>query len=245
MKIIKVIFFAAALLGVKPLIAQSVVKPPAAQNNFEKEYQDAIKNSMYPPGDTKDTSLIAIVPGNKNLVWKTIKGEQYVLMVTWAATNYYGDSGVYNTGNYQIWTTTAPELQQRMKKEKYSDPELRLTQLLGLPPGSSHSMFIEFWVRPQDLFRPCPDKEINDKTCNLCFGAKDSLDPSYIQWINNTRISRYYACGLYNQYPWTELGYTYDWNAQNKNHVGLCEFVIGENKNIYVNKVYNTKEYLK
>jgi hypothetical protein len=71
------------------------------------------------------------------------------------------------------------------------------------------------------------------------------LDADYIKWFNQSRIDRYYSTGLYNQYPWTQLGYTYDWNPKNKSHRGLSEFVIGKNKTIYVNKVYTTEEYLK
>lgn len=216
-----------------------------AQSNFDPIYRKAIQTAMYPETNTKDTSLIAITKDNKNLIWKTINGEDYVLVVSWKSKNYYGDSGAYNTGPYQIWVTTAPELQKRMRKEKSPNVDMRLKQLLGLPPNATNSLFIEFWVRPADLFRPCPDKEITDKKCNTCFNGQDSLDKAYIQWINDSRISRYYTCGLYNQYPWTELGYTYDWSPSNKSHIGLCEFVIDVNKTIYVNKVYTTAEYLK
>ncbi|MBK7588301.1 MAG: hypothetical protein IPI22_08170 [Bacteroidetes bacterium] len=75
--------------------------------------------------------------------------------------------------------------------------------------------------------------------------SKDSTDNDYIQWFNTSRIDRYYANGLYNQYPWTQLGYTYDWHPKNKSHTGVSEFVIGKNKNIYVHKSYTTEEYLK
>lgn len=237
MKTIRLVFLVVLLSGMAPLLAQQ---------NFEEAYRHAIKTSMYPAADTKDTNLIPIVPGNKHLLWKTINGEEHVLVVTWSKKNYYGKPGAYNTGTYQTWVTTAPELQQRMKKEKYTDAKLRLTQLLGLPPGSTNDTIVEFWVRPQDLFRPCPDREIDDKSCNICFGAlKDAADSAYAQWINATRISRYYACGLYNQYPWTELGYTYDWNPTNKTHIGLCEFVIDEKKTIYLERACCTSEYLK
>ena len=46
------------------------------------------------------------------------------------------------------------------------------------------------------------------------------------------------------KYPWTQLGYTYDWNPENKSHVGLSEFVIGENKNIVIKAIYSTNDYL-
>jgi hypothetical protein len=213
--------------------------------NFDKLYRSAIQTSMYPETNTVDTNLIDISRRNPNLIWKTINNEDYVLMLTWKSKNFYGDSGAYNTGPYQIWVTAAPELKNRLRREQPQDTNLRLKQLLGLPPTATYNYFIEFWVKPADMFRPCPDKEINDKKCNLCFNGTDSLNKAYIQWINDTRISRYYACGLYNQYPWTQLGYTYDWNENNKSHIGLCEFVIDTNKTIYVHKVYKTAEYFK
>ncbi len=210
----------------------------------EVAYQRSVENSMYPTA-RKIHNLVSISKDNPDLVWKTINNEDYVLMVTWKAQNYYPASGEYNTGIYEMWVTAAPELYNRMCKEKTSRQETRLKQLLGLPPTAQNKIFIEFWVRPADLFRPCPDKEVNDRSCNVCFTAKDSMDAEYIRWFNTSRIDRYYANGLYNQYPWTQLGYTYDWHPKNKSHKGLSEFVIGKNKVIYVNRSYTTEEYLR
>jgi hypothetical protein len=210
-------------------------------------YQKSIENAIYPEAGKVDTNLVFVGKQNKNLVWKNINGEDYLLVVTWKqnVTYYkqYLDSAFYNTGSYPIWITTAPELQKRMKLEKPKDVNHRLIQLLGLPPNSVYSYFVEFWVKPADLFRPCPDQEITDKKCEICFPEK--ADPVHIAWINSNRISRYYQCDLYNQYPWTQLGYTYDWNPDNKSHVGLSEFVIGANKKIVVNGIYTTEEYLR
>ena len=120
---------------------------------------------------------------------------------------------------------------------------MRLKQLLGLPPNAIYSYFVEFWVKPEDLFRPCPDNEITDNQCDVCF--PQNTEASYKNWINENRVSRYYGCKIDEKYPWTQLGYTYDWNPRNKSHVGLSEFVIGANKNIVVNAIYTTEEYLK
>ncbi len=213
------------------------------RQSTEALYQRAIENSMYATAK-KVHSLIDIRKQNPNLIWKTIDNEDYLLVLTWKSKNFYPASGKYNTGVYETWVTIAPELYTKMHLVKPEKQELRLKQLLGLPPTAQNKIFIEFWVRPSDLFRPCPDKEVDDSICNTCFTAKDSIDVSYIQWFNTSRIDRYYANGLYNQYPWTQLGYTYDWHPKNKSHVGVSEFVIGKNKNIYVNKSYTTAEYL-
>ena len=210
-------------------------------------YQLSIVNSMAPDSGKVDYNLVNIDKQNKNLVWKEINGIDYLLVVSWKQNisyyKQYKDSAFYNTGSYPMWVTTAPELVQRMKTEKYKDVNLRLKQLFGLPPVSVYSYFVEFWVKPADLFRPCPDKEITDKKCDLCFPA--NTDAEHISWINKNRIDRYYQCDLYGKYPWSQLGYTYDWNPENKTHIGLSEFVIGSNKKIKVAAIYTTEEYFK
>lgn len=213
---------------------------------LSKQYQKSISEAMSPDSSKICYDLVPVNLQNQNLVWKTINGERYVLTVTWKQNvSYYKkylDSAFYNTGSYPIWITTVPELATRMKNEKATNIDLRLKQLLGLPPVSVYSYFVEFWVKPEDLFRPCPDKEITDKVCGLCF--PDNTDTSHVAWINGNRITRYYNCGVYNNYPWTQLGYTYDWNPGNPSHVGLSEFVIGNNKKIVVKAIYTTQEYL-
>lgn len=209
-------------------------------------YEQAVLDAMAPSPKDVYNGLVAIAPTNKELIRTNIKGEEYILVVTWKNdTSYYkpNASGFYNTGNYQIWVTTAPELKNRMRSEGSNNVDLRLKQLLGLPPEAEYRYFIEFWVKSSDLFRPCPDNEINDESCDLCF--PNDTDNHYITWFNESRIDRYYDCELGNKYPWTQLGYTYDWHPGNESHIGLSEFVIDKNKNIIVNEIYSTTEYLK
>jgi hypothetical protein len=225
---------------------QSLKTINQAKSNNKTLYQEAIENSMSPSTSKISRNLVSITPQNNDLFWKNINGENYVLVVTWKQDisfyKLYLDSTYYNTGKYPIWVTTAPELLRRVKKENSQDVNLRIKQLLGLPPNALFSYFVEFWVKPEDLFRPCPDNEITDSKCDLCFPA--ITDSTYISWINSNRISRYYQCELYEKYPWSQLGYTFDWNTENKSHIGLSEFVIGNDKNIVVKAIYTTKDYL-
>lgn len=206
-------------------------------------YELAIERSMYPTA-AKQGPVQPLRPGREGQVWSRINGDDHILMMTWKAKNYYPDSGRSNTGPYEIWVTAAPELYGRMKSVKPAERSLRLKQLLGLPPNAQNRIFIEIWVKPGDLFRPCPDREIGDSLCNLNFSAADSADQDYIRWFNTSRIDRYYATGLYNRYPWTQLGYTYDWHPRNSHHIGLSEFVIRKNSEVMIRKAYTTDEYL-
>lgn len=215
----------------------------------EKLYSNSIGDAAKPQPWEISNDLTAINASNHQLIRKEIDGESYILVSSWKAdTTYYKNdpaTGKYNTGTYSpIWVTLSPELQSKCQVKKFGRKEglnLRLKQLLGLPPNVEKKYFVEFWVRPQDLFRPCPDAEITDKDCQL--GFPQSASTEHQDWINQQRIESYYHEEWDKNYPWTELGYTYDWNRKIKNNIGLSEFVIKQNKDIVVHKFYTTWEY--
>ncbi|MDW3191462.1 MAG: hypothetical protein R8G66_03830 [Cytophagales bacterium] len=232
--------------------------PPADVNEI---YQNALADAVYPTDAKVDKNLFAISKDNPDLTWKTINGEEYVLVVSWKGEEKWykppnvGPDNVYNTGtSHPVWVTAAPQLLNWAKQETrlmkwvedgaIEQVNSRLKQLLGLPPnpGNPYNYFVEFWVNPSDLFRPCPDREIDDNECEAC----NATDTTFQTWINDTRNARYYdTCELLDRYPWTALGYTYDWSPANKTHRGMSEYVIHNNANIIVNKIYTTEAYLK
>lgn len=144
-----------------------------------------------------------------------------------------------------IWVTVAPEM-KRYFMEVPPQP-LRIAQLLGVPPeyAAEDRRMVELWVSPRDLFRPCPDQEITDRECRAGF-PPDPFGPfgpderyrategpgwnvfmNYTGWFNNRKSYIYANPRNYpasSPYPWTRLGYTYDWGSPN--HVGLSEFVV-------------------
>ena len=216
-------------------------------DSLEVLYKKAVKITVLPDKEAVYNDLTVITPNNDNIVSKKINGEWHVLAVSWQNdTSYYitDSSGVYNTGNYLMWITIVPDLKTRIEylSKKKSLTQLRIEQLLGLPPLNKKKYFVEFWVKPEDIFRPCPDNEIVDAECELCF--PDNTDTTYIKWFNSNRSNTYFNCNLYNNFPWTQLGYTYDWNPDNKSHIGISEFVVKKNKRIIKHKFYTTKKYL-
>lgn len=178
------------------------------------------------------------------------------------------EGGECPTYKYDSWVTVVPEIRRFFA---VAPPEsLRLAQLLGLPPQVAiagdpreYKFMMEMWVAPKDLFRPCPDTEISDTACETDFPVDSfrSLDLSnlvratagpnygafmtYPAWFDNqTRYS--YTMGS-NPYPWTRLGYTYDWGSSS--HVGLSEFVLhgrkvdGSTISVGIKSVRTTAEY--
>ncbi|OWY20028.1 hypothetical protein C7N43_24565 [Sphingobacteriales bacterium UPWRP_1] len=247
---IAIIALVQLLLCVTSCITQGNLNRPSIQARLQKQYANALANAALPRERKIYNNLTVAAVNNPQLVTKQINGQTYLLAVSWKGdAKYYKnnpETGFYNTGKYPIWVTLAPELKNLGAERRFSRRlglDFRLKQLLGMPPAANKQYMVEFWVKPDDLFRPCPDAETTDTACSLCFTEK--TDSLHRQWINQTRLASYYNCNIYDNYPWTQLGYTYDWNRKNKTHIGLSEFVIGANKNIVVGNIYTTAEYFK
>jgi hypothetical protein len=136
-------------------------------------YAKAVRDASNPEPEEISRDLTPITAGNTKLIWRKFDDQLYILTVTWAKkTKYFksvDDAGFYDTKEHDIWVTVVPELKSRCSDPQFShgNLELRLKQLLGLPPTVDKEGFVEIWVRPEHLFRPCPDSEITDTTCDL------------------------------------------------------------------------------
>ena len=219
------------------LSACAVKKQTLNQVDLENAYRKAVKDAETAEPSEISKNLVAIVPTNKNLVWNK-KGE--LLVVTWTNyPDYDGKIGKSIVLTQDVWITTVPEVKIFGRKLK-GNKTLVLEQLLGLPPNSGKTKFVEMWVKPADLFRPSADPEISDCEAEIdfrsCKFAKVSDD--YIQWFNKLKRESYGANG----YPWTRLGYTYNWR-NNNHHIGLSEFVIIKGATVNINSISTTLQY--
>lgn len=166
------------------------------------------------------------------------KTQDEVLVATW---HRYPDS--YPAGQEaeinhgEVWVFTAEEIKEWSAKQTETDNmELRLQQLIGLPPQKGYTHFSLLWVDPDDLFRPSPDNEIDDTTVGLSF--PENAAEEYQNWFNGNILYSYYPL----RYPWTRLGYTYDW-ADNGTEYGLSEFIIRNHAKVRVEKTYTNEEF--
>lgn len=120
--------------------------------------------------------------------------------------------------------------------------------------NSDYNVLLEMWVDPGNLFRPCPDPEITDHESELATRVGSSeywiypsdmnpfiqIDPFAVfqdnAWTVSQNFKEWYrdrAKNIYNTegdisqwgWPWTRLGYTYDWGNPD-NHAGISEFII-------------------
>jgi hypothetical protein len=219
-------------------------KPAPNTSDLQQMYRNAVKDAETAEPGEISTNLTAIVPYNDKLIWQAETGR--VLVVTWTSWNGY-DSLVGNSTVLQreVWVTAAPELQNFCRKccQDNKSLTLRLEQLLGVPPNSSKTRMVQMWVAPSDLFRPSADPEISDREAEIDFpipGDYIAVNQSYVEWFNILKNTSYGESG----YPWTRLGYTYDWgNPQSE--VGLSEFVIRQGSTVGIYSVSSTEAYCK
>lgn len=212
-----------------------------AANYADPTYLAAVTDAKYPTASEISHDLTPIVAWNPNLIWEGVPGASRVKMVALTRTYYdrsVGQDYIFSFG--ELWVTVAPELKQFFQGDA-SGPSLpRLEQLLGLPPESGYSRIVEFWVDPADLFRPTPDPEIDDTEAGLASptGWRSPISKTYRDWFATTWASRFETA---TPYPWTQLGYTYDWGSND--HMGLSEYVIRKGSTVGVAGVWDPLAY--
>lgn len=210
--------------------------------NLENKFKQAVKDAEIAEYREISYDLVDITPFNNNITWN--KNKTMVLGVTW--TSWDGYDNMENkemTVGREVWVTIVPQVKKFCKRLNLDEEalSLRLEQLLGLPPNNGKTKFAEIWISPKDLFRPSPDPEINDKQAQIHYPVSEDfikVSKDHVEWMNSLKKTSYGDNG----YPWTRLGYTYDWgNPDTK--VGASEFVIKKGAKVKINKVFTTDQY--
>jgi hypothetical protein len=213
------------------------------QDALKKRYREAVADAAVAEPSEISRNLVAIVPSNSRLVWKNRNDSlnARVLVVTWTNYNGYDDKICQKvTVSRETWVTTVPEVKNFCKENNVHDA-LRLEELLGLPPNNGKTKFVEMWVRPADLYRPSADPEITDSEAEIDFRTPNKfikVSDEFKTWYNNQKAQSYGENG----YPWTRLGYTYDW-GKTGNHVGMSEFVILPGSEVEIDSISSTEAY--
>ena len=201
-------------------------------------YSNAMVNASNVVASKIRRDLTSITEDNTNLVWRTNPdtGAREVLIVSFmsrsTATNYY-HAGQYTSLRYgESWVTLVPEAKNFCRNYTGTNLILRLKQMLGLPATCANDTIVEFYVNPLYLLRPSRDPEITDHEAEVNFRTNTPyagmVSTNYQNWFQRTIASRNYGMtnGVWNAWPWTQLGYTYDWLKTGTNVMGFSEFVI-------------------
>jgi hypothetical protein len=138
-----------------------------------------------------------------------------------------------------VWVSRADQLlqfcqglPQNLDKDQVI---LKIQQLQGLPPQVNQDpctwMILQVQINvsglqvPAQFFRPCPDPD--PTTTGPCPSDFENPVPAattdFQAWMAGQAFSSWQIPG---GYPWTHLGYTYNWDPEAKSIVGTSEYVI-------------------
>ena len=211
-------------------------------------YERAIRDAAQMGPGAVTTTLTPVAPHNDTLRWQVDRDStRWVQVTTWTddAPLPGGDvrqsEGDTLTLTGDVWTTLVPAAQQFCQALPPDYRERRLEQRLGLPPYTGYTRFVTLWVSTEDLFRPCPDPEITDRQCTTTApqpANRVRVVPEHAEWMDEQFAFSHQPGG----YPFTGLGYTYDWGRPGQ-PVGLSEFVVPEGATVRVEGQTSTAAY--
>lgn len=155
-------------------------------------------------------------------------------------------------GKDPMWVTLAGEIQASCRSWQLRGDALRrrLEQLLGLPmdppPQYRKAMIVEMQVPRPQLQRPCLGLDEANPARPVCTIDAQSETPLELRNFVGQQMAGSYVVGNPRGpgYPFTRLGYTYDWgpNAQ-PNHYGASEFLVAPGTSMVATKVQSTDTY--
>lgn len=239
--------------------------PSSGLEGLWQQYAAAVEAAKLPQPAAISRELVAITSSTAGLRWDA---QGRVLMAAWTMGKFYdkagpGDSYTVSQG-LRIWLTAMPFLQDFCRQVPPAELSLRLAQRLGLPPETSYDTFVQMWVDPKDFYRPCPDPEIQDRECVVslspnpvdlkkgCPWAKlfddgqlserfTEVSWKHLGWMCNNWWTSYRPDPKAS-YPWTALGYTYDWHNP-ADPVGESEFVLPGKATVLIESKLSTAEF--
>jgi hypothetical protein len=154
-------------------------------------------------------------------------------------------------GGTGTWVTSVPEVQDKCRTFT-GDVVMRLRELIGLPPDAPVPHMLVFRARIVDIFRPSTDANVTTTLpcpqlagtgtppeCGNAFPPQ-TTDAHYA-WIASSSFQLHQ---IPNGYPWTHLGYTYDW-APGADRYGASEYVIRPGAVVVVVQSTTPEEYCK
>lgn len=228
-------FFIGAVAAVFVLFA-GCFGCPGVQKSAETLYENAVKDAML--SEPSEIHPLVCISEDEPLVsWKDGK----VLMLTLHSyPDFYTEGKTVSLSFGHSWTFTDKEIEAWYKANGRSvtDWTLRIRQLLGIAPERNHTHVSAFWTDPKDIRRPAYqiDAARQLTEADLDGSSLDGLS----DWFCSTIVSSYYIGKT--KYPWTRLGYTYDW-ADNGTEYGVTEFLVLKDSSVTVEFTKSIQEF--
>ena len=221
---------ALACLSLLPLAGCASENPPSSEQLWAAAMTDAVFSE-----DDEVRQLVCLTREDPQVIWDEA-GER-VLLVTW---HDYGEPCEPGDplAHQDIWATSLGELTDWYQENGsgVTDWDLRFAQLLGMPDDGSCTRFSAFWIAPSQAIRPA---YVTDVTAQMENGYDQITDPEYKAWFDGNILYSYFE----SEYPWTRLGYTYDWSGGDSPY-GLTEFLIADGSEAEIAFTCSTQEFV-
>ena len=216
-------------------------------------YSDAIrKSAVVTPADILELRPLAAGPDGR------------VTVTTWAGCG--AEAGPNRCRSYvpgaltlkwDVWVVADEEISAACVAFR-GHVDVKLTQLLGLPaprrpiaPDGYERQFVTLSAPIASLFRPCTDPRVETTTCGTQLPASlpPNAPPDYYRWFTNQAMSSWRipaGDAVPDGFPWTRLGYTYNWMPNAPSRYGVSEYVIpGSSRptDVTVQSIRTVKDY--
>jgi hypothetical protein len=232
------------LLGIMVAGLGSCNSIHSPQRNPQQLYQASIADAAV-VSPAKVLPLLPLIPNEQTRV------------VAWVAENRVPCGGAehcdYVTGDYRIWVTLDDEVGRQCRQWHLRGDPLRerLEQLLGLPPGSPvqyrKTRFVTMQVASTNLQRACLGVNNSDAQHPVCTLGLPAGETNEVQQFVMQQMAGSYVMDnpAGPGYPFTRLGYTYDWHpeAVTKKHYGASEFLLAPKSQVNVLAITSTDDF--
>lgn len=156
-----------------------------------------------------------------------------------------GDKGVLK---YDTWVSQPSESSKACKGAK--DPVLALEQILGMPPAAGDWELVQFEVAPKHIFRPCASSpDITTTKCDFTLptkfkSKKEKEAVEAAQAFVFAQMWTSFNVGFPSPgYPFTGMGWTYNWNPDSKGHYGISEYVVKQGAPVQKVRVLTPQQF--
>lgn len=150
--------------------------------------------------------------------------------------------------NLYLWTFVPKDFIRRCHMKDISSSQSpnelskRLCQLLGLGTDTQRDTIVYMKVSKESLFRPAYITNVGELVVK---GDNNKGKNDQINMLGGAERKWMAKQQFENNYPWTRMGYTYDWGGANEDYIGVAEFILKPNTGfdkfgfITINEIYN------
>lgn len=213
---------------------------------LRRDYQNAVIDAVIPDKNKVHSGLMQI-NGPENSTgqeWVTVDGRKMVLVTTLIKDEFL--KYWMNDEPFELKINSSVSIPSEWSRFKQdfvplndTHDMIRMMQLLGLPQDEHHTVMIEYYANAEKIFRPCKNSQTTTDVCPLDYPTGTKKE--YIEWFETYKDKSYKGTPAY---PFTQMGYCYDWNRNSKDHVGLSEFIVPKGTLIKVKNRMSYQEFI-